>query len=265
MRVATAISNRVAGVLLGLAAGDRNGGPLQMALCLAESLIERRGFDRDDIAARYVDWWKHGGFDTGPIAGSVFEAVAHGKGFDEASAQVHESCQGFTAGCNPTHRATPLAMAVSLRDDAICHEAIGEASLTHRHPLAGDVSAAAVAICRALIRGADWSRSLGIASSGRTDVTQAALLAKADDQLRRGGFAPDVLAAAVFFVDSSPDLPSALDGALKFAGPANYCPVLVGSIGGARWGARAVGESLLAHCQSLPRVEAAAEKLASQW
>ena len=60
------IRNRVRGVLLGLAAGDRNGGPIRMAVRLAESLSERWRFDPDDILTRYLAWWRDGAFDTGP-------------------------------------------------------------------------------------------------------------------------------------------------------------------------------------------------------
>lgn len=83
--------DRYRGSLLGLAAGDAlgttvefrppgsfqavsdivGGGPFNlrpgqwtddtsMALCLAESLVERRGFDPVDQLARYVRWWRHG-------------------------------------------------------------------------------------------------------------------------------------------------------------------------------------------------------------
>lgn len=31
-----------------------------MALCLAESLVECRGFDPDDQMKRYIEWWRHG-------------------------------------------------------------------------------------------------------------------------------------------------------------------------------------------------------------
>jgi ADP-ribosylglycohydrolase len=82
---------RYRGCLLGLAAGDAvgcavefrppgtfaplidmtGGGPFRlkpgpwtddtsMALCLAESLIERRGFDPIDQLERYLRWWRHG-------------------------------------------------------------------------------------------------------------------------------------------------------------------------------------------------------------
>jgi len=85
------VLSRFRGGLLGLAVGDalgapvefeppgsfppimgyRGGGPFNLgagdwtddtslALCLAESLIERRGFDPRDQAERYVRWWKEG-------------------------------------------------------------------------------------------------------------------------------------------------------------------------------------------------------------
>jgi ADP-ribosylglycohydrolase len=55
--------------------------------------------------------------------------------------------------------------------------------------------------------------------------------------LKSGGFASDVLGAGIFFVDRHSSFDAALSEALRFAGPANYCPVLVGSIAGVRWGA----------------------------
>ena len=48
-----------------------------------------------------------------------------------------------------------------------------------------------------------------------------------------GGYAPEVLAAAVYFLDKYP-VDVALGAAKAFAGGANYCPVLVGAIGGGR-------------------------------
>jgi ADP-ribosyl-[dinitrogen reductase] hydrolase len=85
------LSQRIRGSLLGLAAGDAlgttlefrppgsfeplddmvGGGPFglapgqwtddtSLALCLAESLVERRGFDPLDQLRRYLHWWRHG-------------------------------------------------------------------------------------------------------------------------------------------------------------------------------------------------------------
>jgi ADP-ribosyl-[dinitrogen reductase] hydrolase len=85
------ILSRFRGSLLGLAVGDALGAPVEfeppgsfqpitgyrgggsfnlgagdwtddtsLALCLAESLVERRGFDPRDQAERYVRWWREG-------------------------------------------------------------------------------------------------------------------------------------------------------------------------------------------------------------
>lgn len=50
------VADRCQGVLVGLAAGDRNGGPTRMAVRLAESPLDCDGFDVADILERYLRW-----------------------------------------------------------------------------------------------------------------------------------------------------------------------------------------------------------------
>jgi ADP-ribosylglycohydrolase len=259
-----AMADRCRGVLLGLAAGDRNGGPTELAVRLAESLAERCAFDRDDVLARYLAWWREGAFDTGPVAAMVLEQVACGVPVDKAVAQADRELGGQTAGCNPAHRAAPLAMAAFLDDDVLADCALREAALTHAHPLAGDLAAAVVGLCRALVRGYGWGVALSMAARSRLPATVRALRpTESPKRLSRGGFAPDVLQAAVHFVTAHASFDAALAASLTFAGPANYCPVLVGSIGGARWGARAIQAEHLVHCRDRPRIDAAAARLAA--
>ena len=138
----TGVQDRCRGVLLGLAAGDRNGGPIRMAVRLAESLLELGRFDPADIVRRYLRWWREGAFDTGPVSGRALELTAAGMSPSEASAQVHREFGGNTAGCNPAHRSPPLAMFAALAVDGLPGCAVTEARLTHHDPLAGDVAAA---------------------------------------------------------------------------------------------------------------------------
>ena len=222
--------DRVRGILLGLAAGDRNGGPIRMALCLAQSLAERKQFGREDVWKRYMKWWQEGGFDTGPVAAQVFELVAAGIPHREVVRRVHSAFGGRTAGCNPAHRSAPLAMASFLPDEHLPDLAREEALLTHEDPLAGDVAAAVVILCRALVRGTAWETALHQAASGRQDPTRDALGdTQTRNHLHSGGYAPEVLRAACFFVSTHADFQPALQAAIAFAGPENYCPVLVGS------------------------------------
>ena len=259
-----AIQNRAAGLLLGLAAGDRIGGPLRMALHLAESLVARGRFTPDNVGLRYLGWWRQGSFDTGPTVAEVLRLVAAGFSFADAAAHVDVRAKGLTAGCNPAHRSAPLAMLATLPDSALPSAAIAEAALTHLRPLAGDVAAAVTVLCRALIRGRSWTDALSLAADGRLPETREALTGGRD--VSDGGFSPDALRAAVHFVDTSESLSAALERSIDFAGPANYCPVLVGSIGGARWSAASVPPMLLAlHDELLPRLRSVAETLARGW
>jgi ADP-ribosylglycohydrolase len=257
--------NHAKGVLLGLAVGDRNGGPIRMALQLADSLVTLGRFDPTAILQRYLAWWQTEGFDTGPIAAQVFSLIASGIAPTSAVAEVHDANAGLTAGCNPAHRSAPLAMAAFLPDHQLAEYAYAEAALTHHDRLAGDVAAAVVRLCRALIHGTPWLTAIQIASAERSPATIAALLTASDPPQFRDGFAPHVLQAALHFVHRAEQVAPALEAALAFAGAANYCPVLVGAIGGARWGAAQIESHLLAHCKLVPHIHETADRLAQPW
>jgi ADP-ribosyl-[dinitrogen reductase] hydrolase len=251
----TTTEDRCRGVLMGLAAGDRNGGPIRMAVRLAESLLDCGFFKPMDILNRYLAWWREGAFDTGPVSERVFALMAAGMRVTEATAQVHREFDGKTAGCNPAHRSSPLSMLASIADQELAAYAIVEAGLTHHDPLAGVAAATVNKLCRSLIRGVAWDDAVG----------KVGCFTDRDGPGNASGFSPDVIHAGVFFVGSSACFTEALDRSLAFAGPDNYCPVLVGAIGGSRWGATPIPQSALAHVDILPRVTAAADALVAGW
>jgi ADP-ribosylglycohydrolase len=255
MPAMTTTADRCRGVLLGLAAGDKNGGPIRMALHMAESLHTCGRFDPDDILKRYVNWWRGDAFDTGPVSARALELIAAGTPVDKATSQVHREFGGKTAGSNPAHRSAPLSMCAAIADEDLTTCAEAEARLTHHDALAGKIAAAVNVLCRMLIRGVAWDAALGPIAGFTTQA----------GPFNDGGFAPDVLGAAVHFVDKSADFASALDRSVAFAGPGNYCPVLVGAIAGARWGASAVPPAALTHVGFLSRIDSVSEKLAATW
>ncbi|MBK06739.1 MAG: hypothetical protein CL920_09425 [Deltaproteobacteria bacterium] len=257
--------DRVRGVLLGLAAGDLNGGPTQMAIRLAESLIEQQAYNIEDVALRYLAWWKEGAVDTGPTTASVMRLLEEGHSLDLATARVHRDTRGRTAGCNTVQRCGPIAMASFLEKEHLIRFAALESSITHWDPLAGEVCKGHVLLCRSLIEGLSWKDALRQAEYGRHFRVASAMRVDPSAKLSKGGFAPDVLKAAIAFVDAADSAASALQAAFDFAGGANYAPVLVGALAGARWGASSFPEEMYQHVVDLPRIQKAADTLAAQW
>jgi ADP-ribosylglycohydrolase len=109
-----------------------------------------------------------------------------------------------------------------------------EAQISHQHPLAGDVSAAAV-LCRALLGGKRYERAKETAANNKFPEIREALLDPESRSLRSGGYSPEVLKAATHFVGRSSCASEAINEAVLFAGERNYSPMLVGAISGARW------------------------------
>jgi ADP-ribosylglycohydrolase len=90
-------ADRISGVLFGLAAVDLIGGPLAMALTLAECLADHEAFTVEEVGQRYFEWWRTRGFDSGPTAARVFSRVAAGDTFEAAAQEVHDDNGGLTA------------------------------------------------------------------------------------------------------------------------------------------------------------------------
>lgn len=261
-------ADRAAGILFGLAAGDTIGSSTELALCVAEDLIEKKeSVDTNHIGLRYLEWWRQGGFDDGPVAEAVFSLVDSGLSFTRASWIVHERLGGLTAGSTPAVRCVPLAMFLPLADDQIADFAKADAALTHHSPLAGDVAAAVAMACRMLVRGADWSWALRLAGFGRWKETQSALQGRSTSQhFRNDRYAPDTLGTAVDILNQSHTFLEAFSRALEVTDTGSYCTSLVGALGGARWGSAAIPRRMLNHANKLfPRVSVSAYALAEPW
>ena len=208
-----------------------------MAGILSNSLETRKGFDPDHVRKVYLNWWREGAFDTGPTFAITMGELDRGTDPDEAVRVSHEKLGGNSGGCGPVHRAAaPLALCPHIPTSQLAVAVIREARLTHFDPVAGDVSAAVALLIRDCFDGdgGDFLASLVRAGKGRLPVTQAALESGTIQPLKPSGYAPDALQAAIYFVQNSPCLEEALESSIRFAGPENYCPILIGAIGSAQ-------------------------------
>eukprot|EP01121_Diplochlamys_sp_Union-15-3_P004656 TRINITY_DN14848_c0_g1_i1.p1 TRINITY_DN14848_c0_g1~~TRINITY_DN14848_c0_g1_i1.p1 ORF type:complete len:275 (-),score=59.94 TRINITY_DN14848_c0_g1_i1:66-890(-) len=267
--------DRAKGVLLGLAAGDRNGGPMRMALRLAESILEKKQYNRADVIERYKKWYQgppndeEKAFDTGNTFARVFYFYSQGMDIDCAAQKIYK--ENNSAGINAGHRVTPLACLKQLSYDELLEKTRIESEITHVHPLSVDIAICVNILCRALIEGETFdvacSKVRAYTKTKKSFELQTLFGATDQEQLNKLGFAPDVLKAALYFVQNQADFGSAITKSVEFAGSANYCPVLVGSIAGAKYGASAISPTFLEHIPEklLQRITKAAEGLAVFW
>lgn len=155
--------DRVSGCLLGLAVGDAlgttlefkkpgsfrpitdilGGGPFRlkkgqwtddtsMALCLAESLVSRGGFDAHDQMCRYLKWWRTGYLSA---TGECFDI---GNTIRGALTRFETSGDPFSGSTNPNSagngclmRLAPIPMAFRSRPDMAVHYSVESARTTH--------------------------------------------------------------------------------------------------------------------------------------
>jgi ADP-ribosylglycohydrolase len=263
------LRSRVAGTLIGLAAGDLIGGPTRMAVMCLKSLLDTKPeFSPDDLFRRFVQWYDKDAFDSGPVFMHVMREFKdcpsrEGNVFEYAQ-RAHVKLHGMTAGCNPAHRVPVFAMVPWLVDDRLEQGARLQALLTHVHPAASDAAVSIAVACRRGIMEHDRIRNVDAST-----VTSSAL--------HSGGFAPDVVEAAFHFysmacnqaselltkstvspqpLDFAQIVQEALTASIRFAGPSNYCPVLVGALLGSTFGAEAFAtEDALAHHEPKLRQE----------
>lgn len=161
---------RYRGALLGLAVGDAvgtavefqppgtfapvddmvGGGPFRLqpgqwtddtslALCLASSLVERRGFDPLDQMERYVRWWRHGYLSsTGrcfDIGTTTKQALAR---FEETREPYSGPTDAHTAGNGSLMRLAPIPLFFARHPDEAIARAADGSRTTHGAPAAVD-------------------------------------------------------------------------------------------------------------------------------
>ncbi len=207
-------------ILLGIKSGDQIGGPYKLAKILSQSLKLNNGLYEDDLRKKYLDWWKEGAFDTGPTYASVFTKIYNGMDPMQAVRKVHEDFGCNTAGCGPAHRATPISGMFSIPTSQIITLAKKEAKITHFDEDAGNGSAIVIMLCRYLLEGKSYYDAENLISNNEVLKESWAKLQNAE--LKPDGYIYNVIFSALHFIKEN----KSLEDTFKFAGKANYCPII---------------------------------------
>jgi ADP-ribosyl-[dinitrogen reductase] hydrolase len=245
--------DRFRGALLGLATGDAlgttvefkprgsfppvrditGGGPFglpagawtddtSMALCLAESLIERRGFDPIDQLERYVRWYRDGHWSsTGrcfDIGNATRAALTR---FERTGEPYPGDADPDAAGNGPIMKLAPLAMAFAHDEDVAAEHAALSARTTHGAPQAIETTQR---FARLLVR--------ALNGAGKDELLDRPVTSDP----RGTGYIVESLEAALWAFAEHDDFESGALAAVNLGDDADTTGAVYGQLAGAHYG-----------------------------
>ena len=279
------VRDRYRGCLLGLAAGDAlgttlefrrpgsfepiddmiGGGPFglepgqwtddtSMALCLAESLIECRGFDASDQMRRYVRWHKEGHLSsTGTcfdIGNTTFDALMR---FRRTGDPLAGSDHPRTAGNGSLMRLAPIPMFFAATPREAVARAAESSGTTHgaieavdacRHFAGLLVSALTGAEKDTLLepdhRPAEGTRETSPLTAKVAAVAGGSFRHREPPQIRGTGYVVETLEAALWAFHNSTSFREGALLAVNLGDDADTTGAIYGQIAGAYYGAEAI-------------------------
>jgi ADP-ribosyl-[dinitrogen reductase] hydrolase len=259
--------DRFRGALLGLAVGDAvgttvefmapgtfepmrdmvGGGPFglpaggwtddtSMALCLAESLVERGGFDPVDQLERYVRWYRQGHWSC---TGSCFDIGNATRAALERFERTREPFPGdadpLAAGNGPLMKLAPVVLAYASRPEEAVRFAAESARTTHGAGEAADASAWFARLLLCALDGDD-PLELAVDESLHPKVVAAATSTREPPAVRGGGYIIDALEAALWALRSTSSFQEGVLAAVNLGDDADTTAAIYGQLAGAVYG-----------------------------
>ncbi len=279
--------DRARGALLGLAVGDAagtavefsprgsfppltdmtGGGPFRlkpgqwtddtsMALCLAESLVERRGFDPRDQMERYLRWWRHGHMS---VTGRCFDigatTAAALRRFEQTGEPFAGDPSPTKAGNGSLMRLAPVAIFYAAYEEKAARFAAESSRTTHAAPQAVD---ACSRFARMLVQ--------ALHGRGKEQVVEPAAEGfkhKTESEISSSGYAVHTLEAALWCFWRASSFREGCLMAANLGDDADTVAAVFGQIAGAYWGESAIPEAWLEKLAWADRIREFANRLAS--
>jgi len=294
----TSLTERYRGALLGLACGDAVGTSVEfqprgsfppltdmvggglfnlkpgqwtddtsMALCLAESLLKKNGFDASDQMNRYLDWWRHGYLSsTGEcfdIGMTVSDALAR---FQATGAPFAGSCDPYTAGNGSLMRLVPVVLYYFPDRERVRTFAANSSRTTHGAPEAVECCQLfAELICNAL-QGSLQQELLSVSEMTFLEPKVAAIargdyINKSENDIQGSGYCVASLEAALWCFQQTASFESAILKAANLGDDADTTAAIVGQLAGAHYGVQAIPERWREKLHQRKEIEVMADAL----
>jgi ADP-ribosyl-[dinitrogen reductase] hydrolase len=232
----------VGGGWLNLPAGEVTD-DTQMARCIARSLAERGEFAGDDIATRFVEWYRSNPPDIGNTTRDALVRLAAGVPWQEAGQQTHEAIRPRDASNGSVMRCAPVALFVRADPQANARYSADSSRITHANPLCIAGCVAVNAGIAALLNDPN-ADAISVAIDATDDSTVreslSAVHAQTAGSLDAGGYVLATVQSSFWALTMNDTLEETIVAAVNLGDDADTTGAVAGALAGARWGYSAI-------------------------
>jgi ADP-ribosyl-[dinitrogen reductase] hydrolase len=220
-----------------------------MALCLAESLIEK-GFDAQDQMERYVRWWREGHLSSTGTCFDIGNATSTAlRSFQETGNAYSGSTDPSTAGNGSLMRLAPVPLAFSALSERAIFHAAQSSRTTHAAPEAVDSCRYFAGLLIGALGGHKkeellspmfcpvqglWEREP--LAPKITAIAMGSFKEKEPPAIRGSGYVVDSLEAALWAFYKTTDFESGVLAAVNLGDDADTTGAIYGQLAGAHYG-----------------------------
>lgn len=263
------IRDRLRGVVVGAAVGDALGMPLEfgsaapverlirtmrpgrlpagsftddteMALALAESLLHDFDLDPDDLAQRFVQWYRSNPPDVGIHTAAVLQRISSGMPWQQAVEEVQKA-NPHNAGNGSLMRCYPVAVACWQDLERLIQQSRLQSQITHPHPDCLDACVFVNVMIFDLVHGASTQKAyqhaldqVALSEGFRNTLLLAAHRKR--DELRNTGWVRHTLESALWGLLNTSSFEDALVQVINLGADTDTTGAVTGALAGAAYG-----------------------------
>jgi ADP-ribosyl-[dinitrogen reductase] hydrolase len=238
-----------------------------MALCLAESLLNKSGFDAADQMGRYLNWWQWGYLsstgDCFDIGMTVRQALLT---FQETGNPFAGSTDPQSAGNGSLMRLAPVALFYYPNVEQVASFCADSSRTTHAAPEAIQCCRLFGLLLAKALAGESKAELLGLEPTlfGEPNVARIAagsFVEKPRAEIVGSGYAVASLEAALWCFHRTESLEAAILDAANLGDDADTTAAIVGQLAGAHYGLSQIPPHWLERLHMRADIEATAEAL----
>ncbi len=207
-----------------------------MALCLANSIIECGGYDLFGAAKKYVEWLESGPVDMGVTTRTALTAIKKGVSPVSSGVPAPAAANGSAMRC------APIGIAYWNNSEKRAHYSREDSSITHANPLCISACVLVNEIIAKLLAGSSLTEALEIAARLPIDGRLTSCLYQKSPVHRPSGYIIDTLKAVFYAVFSRNSFEDTLVAVVNLGGDADTTGAIAGAIAGAHYGFKNIPE-----------------------